>query len=64
MINPDLDLWRSVLLMGLHDAAKGQDTEWIDSPDFEAVCDLAGFDAQAVRERFQPDLFKRFRRAA
>lgn len=49
-------LWVAVLAAGLHDAARGKDAAWMDTPDFETVCALAGFDPDAVRERFTADL--------
>jgi hypothetical protein len=46
--NPDLHLWRAVLVAGLSDAAKGRETAWIGSPDFALVCHLALVDPVAV----------------
>ena len=46
--NPDLHLWRAVLVAGLTDAAKGHDPGWIGSRDFVLVCHLAQVDPQAV----------------
>ena len=51
-VNPDLHLWRSVLHVGLTDAARGKDADWLGSPDFEAVCNLAGVNAEAVVHAF------------
>ena len=63
-VNPDLHLWRSVLIMGLHDAAKGREADWIGSPDFAHVCHLAQVDPQAVLRAYRPERFERFRQAA
>jgi hypothetical protein len=46
--NPDLHLWRAVLVLGLHDAATGGDPAWIGSRDFVQVCYLAQVDPDAV----------------
>jgi hypothetical protein len=49
--NPDLALWRSVLVAGLSDAAKGRDPKdaaWLRSADFRLVCHLAGLDPDGV----------------
>ena len=64
MICPDLHLWRAVLVMGLHDHAKGRDTGWLGSRDFAQVCYLAGVDPQAVLRAYRPERFQRFRQAA
>lgn len=45
-------LWVSVLGIGLHDAARGDDPAWPGSPDFEAVCDLAGVCPEQARAAF------------
>ncbi|WP_420587569.1 hypothetical protein [Marivita sp.] len=52
-------LWRAVLRSGLHDVAKGQDPDWMDSDDFTIVCELAEVDADTVRARFDADRFRR-----
>lgn len=58
MANPDLGLWRAVLAVGLQDAARDPEARvWMRSADFEVVCALAGLDALAVRERFDPSRF-------
>jgi hypothetical protein len=57
-------VWGAVLLYGLHDAARGRDTDWIGSPDFETVCSLAGVDPDAVICAYQPERFMRMTRAA
>lgn len=69
--NPDLHLWRAVLVLGLHDAATGADPAWIGSRDFVQVCYLAQgksnvlqilfwnplwFISSARKERDQPGL--------
>ena len=48
MQNPELALWRAVLVAGLHDAARGKDPAWLGSDDFAQVCDLAQLDPEAV----------------
>ena len=66
-VNPDLHLWRAVLVAGLHDAAKGatpQDAAWIGSRDFVAVCHLAQVDPQAVLRAYRPERFQRLGKAA
>jgi len=63
-VNPDLILWRSVLLHGLHDEAKGRDATWIGSADFHTVCALAGVEAEAVMRAYAPERFTRLGRAA
>lgn len=47
-LNPDLALWRAVLVVGLTDAARGADAGWLGSPDFVAVCHLAQVEPDAV----------------
>ena len=64
MIDPDLHLWRSVLIMGLNDAAKGRKAAWIGSADFAHVCYLAQVDPQAVLRAYRPERFERFRQVA
>jgi hypothetical protein len=52
VIYPELELWRSVLLLGLRDAARPatpQDARWPMTRDFVAVCHLAQMDPEAVR---------------
>ena len=58
-VNPDLALWRAVLVAGLHDAAKGHDPGWIGSSDFVAVCDLAQVEPEAVLRCYRPERFER-----
>ncbi len=55
---PEARLWHAILAHALHDVAKGRDTGWLGSPDFEAVCTLAGLDPQAVLSRFDPERFR------
>lgn len=57
--NPDLHLWRAVLFAGLHDAARGIDTEWLRSRDFVACCHLALVDPEAVLRAYRPARFQR-----
>ena len=60
--NPDLHLWRAVLVAGLHDAAKGvtpQDAAWLRSRDFVQVCHLAQVDPEAVLRAYCPERFAR-----
>ena len=61
---PEARLWHAILAHALHDTARGVDADWLSSPDFEAVCTLAGLDPQAVRTRFDPERFRRLIRAA
>lgn len=66
-VNPDLHLWRAVLVSGLHDAAKAQtpqDAAWIGSPDFVQVCALAQVEPQAVLRAYAPDRFTGRRKVA
>ena len=63
-VNPDLHLWRAVLVLGLHDAAKGDDPGWIGSSDFVQVCHLAQVDPQAVLRAYRPERFQRLRKVA
>jgi hypothetical protein len=56
-VNPDLHLWRSVLHVGLTDAARGKDADWLGSSDFEAVCNLAGVNAEAVMRCYSVERF-------
>ena len=61
-VNPDLHLWRAVLVAGLHDAAKGatpQDAAWIGSRDFHMVCALAQVEPEAVLRAYCPARFER-----
>ena len=55
----DVLLWRVVLFYALQDHARGHDTDWIYSPDFELVCDLALVDADEVLRRYDPENFRR-----
>jgi hypothetical protein len=51
MVNPELHLWRAVLVAGLTDAAKGaepKDKAWLRSRDFVQVCNLAQVEPQTV----------------
>jgi len=64
MVNPDLHLWRSVLIYGLHDAAKHGDKRWIGSADFRTVCALAGVEPEAVLRAYAPERFMRIGKAA
>ena len=57
--NPDLHLWRAVLVAGLHDAAKGIDAAWLRSRDFVQVCHLAQVDPEAVLRAYGPERFER-----
>ena len=50
----DTRLWQAVLSISLLDAARGTDEGWINSQDFRTVCDLAGFNPEAVRRSFEP----------
>jgi hypothetical protein len=61
---PEARLWHAILAHALHDAARGKDTSWIGSRDFEVICALAGLDPVAVAERFDPERFRRLMRAA
>jgi hypothetical protein len=66
MVNPELHLWRAVLLAGLHDAAKGaepQDKRWLRSRDFVQVCHLAQVEPEAVLRKFTAKRFNRARKA-
>ena len=65
--NPDLHLWRAVLVAGLHDAAKGatpQDAAWIGSTDFHMVCALAQVEPEAVLRAYSPERFARLPKVA
>ena len=61
MVNPDLHLWRAVLVHGLHDHAHGRDPAWIGSRDFHTVCALAQVEPQAVLRAYAPERFRRRR---
>lgn len=50
MLNPQLHLWRAVLLQALRD--KDAD-RWLRTPDSTTVCALAGLDHEAVRRAWQ-----------
>lgn len=66
-VNPDLALWRAVLVAGLTDAAKGekpQDAAWLRSRDFVAVCHLAQLEPEAVLQAYSPERFTRVRMVA
>ena len=55
MTNPELHLWRAVLVAALDDAARAKtpaDAAWITSRDFAMVCHLAQVDPAAVRRSF------------
>jgi hypothetical protein len=56
--SPDRRLWCAVLGAALHDAARGKDSGWIGSRDFHMVCALAGIEADAVAERFDPERYR------
>ena len=65
--NPDLHLWRAVLVAGLDDAAKAktpQDVAWLRSRDFVAVCHLAQVDPAAVLRSYRPERFLTAKKAA
>lgn len=65
--NPELHLWRTVLVAGLTDAAKGktpQDAAWIGSRDFVQVCHLAQVEPGGVLRSYRPERFQRGARAA
>lgn len=50
--NPELHLWRAVLVQALRDAGRAatpQDARWPMTRDFVAVCHLAQVDPEAVR---------------
>ncbi|WP_147320219.1 hypothetical protein [Rhodobacteraceae bacterium W635] len=57
-------LWRSVLVLGLHDAAKGEEPGWIGSADFEEVCGLAQVEPQAVLRAYASERFAGRRKVA
>ena len=61
---PEARLWHAILAHALHDAALGKDAGWIGSTDFAIICTLAELDPEAVRERFDPERFRRLMRAA
>jgi hypothetical protein len=61
---PDRRLWCAVLGAALHDAAKGRDVDYLDTPDFRTVCALVGIEAEAVAERFDPEAYVKASRAA
>ena len=63
-MTPERSLWCFVLQHALHDAAKGTDAGWIGGRDFRMVCALAGVEAEAVEERFNPEQFRALIRAA
>jgi hypothetical protein len=63
-MTPETELWRTVLLVALRDAAKPAspaDAAWMRSRDFETVCQLAGMEAEAVRRAlaYHPERFTR-----
>ncbi|MDZ7709235.1 MAG: hypothetical protein U5K36_03410 [Roseovarius sp.] len=62
--DPEARLWHAILAHALHDVALGKDAAWIGSRDFHEVCNLAGLDADAVAERFDPERFRRLIKAA
>jgi len=62
--SPDRHLWCAVLAAALHDAAKGRDVAYLDTPDFQVVCALAGIEAEAVAERLDPEAHMKGSRAA
>ena len=64
MLNPEMHLWRAVLVAGLTDAARGVDSAWIRSRDFVLVCHLAQVDPQAVLRSYQPDRFAKMPKVA
>lgn len=41
-------LWLFVVVQALEDIAHGRDREWLGSPDFVLVCDLAEISPEAV----------------
>lgn len=61
-VNPEIHLWRAVLLVGLNDAATGRDDLWIGGTDFRLICDLADMDPGAVLSAFDRDRLKRLPR--
>lgn len=59
---PELHLWRTVLRLGLQEAAKGDAKRWLGSKDFYTVCALAGIEAEAVLRVYDQDRFAKRRR--
>lgn len=60
--DPNLHLWRAVLMAGLEDAARGadeRDQAWLASRDFVAVCHLAQVDPDAVLRAYRPERFRK-----
>ena len=55
--NPELALWRAVLIAGLQDdARRGEDAgDWVGSDDFAQVCHLAGLDPDGVVRSYRPE---------
>lgn len=45
-------LWLEVLAIGLVDAARGHETDWIGSRDFRFICEQADLVPEAVAARF------------
>ena len=45
-------LWFEVLALGLLDAARGTEPEWVGSHDFLLICDLLDLAPEAVAQRF------------
>jgi hypothetical protein len=56
-MSAEAHLWRSVLLLGLQDALRGQDTDWIGSPAFDLVCELALLTPEDVAQAFHERRF-------
>ena len=60
MQNPELALWRAVLVAGLHNPANGVEPdaiEWLGSDDFNHVCQLTGVDPAGVLRGNLPEKF-------
>ena len=59
--NPELHLWRAVVVASLMDAARQtepKDAAWICSRDFVLVCHLAQVDPQAVLRSYWQERFR------
>ena len=59
MRSEELHLWRTVLVLGLLDTARGEDPDWLQTKDFEFVCELANMNPDRVRAVFTVERFSK-----
>lgn len=51
VVSAEKRLWQATLIYALREALEGQDAGWLASPDFSAVCELAGYNPAMLSEQ-------------